>query len=72
MDLTFTKMSLKSRKVRVKQEPVEQKKNGLGGDKMSSKKTPKNKKEISFGIIKYPYAGRRVSHGKGIGPGRSA
>jgi hypothetical protein len=36
------------------------------------KKTPKTKKKISFGIIKYPYAGRRVSHGKGIGPGRSA
>jgi hypothetical protein len=72
MDLTFTRMCLKLRKVRVKQEPVEQKKNGREDDKMSNKKTPKNKKEISFGIIKYPYAGRRVSHGKGIVPGRSA
>jgi len=39
---------------------------------MPCKKSPKDKKEKSFGIIKYPYAGRRVSHGKGIGPGRSA
>jgi hypothetical protein len=69
MDLPFTKTFLKLKKVLVKQEPRKQKKNGRGDDKMPSKKTPKNKK---FGIIKYPYAGRRVSHGKGIGPGRSA